>query len=132
MSHRIEKVASQMREILSKPVARYAAELTSGLVTVTSVRMTPDLRLARVQISILGGGIPRERVIEHLREFAGSIKRDIRREITMRYIPDIEFYLDTSVDTMQHMSEVISQARERTMESQGKSARPEDYISDGE
>ncbi|MCK5742368.1 MAG: ribosome-binding factor A, partial [Chlorobi bacterium] len=52
MSIRTEKVAGLIKEIIAEPINEKAREFSAGLVTVTSVRMTPDLHLAKVYISI--------------------------------------------------------------------------------
>lgn len=55
MSIRTEKVAAVITDLLSEPLRKIASEIHAGLITVTSVKMSPDLQIAKVYISAIGG-----------------------------------------------------------------------------
>lgn len=80
----------------------------NSFVTVTGVRVTPDLGIARVYISILQKN-NREGTLESIRKAKGEIRRmiGIRMRNTIHHIPDLEFFLDESLDYVENIDRVM-------------------------
>jgi ribosome-binding factor A len=74
------------------------ADLKGVSVTVTEVRMSPDLRHAVVFVEPLGGGEGAEAVVEHLNRHARYLRGQLGRHIDMRFTPDLKFVHDESFD----------------------------------
>jgi ribosome-binding factor A len=98
MSVRLEKVAAQVKRDLGDILLR---ETVSGIiVTVTQVRMTDDLSIAKVYISIFSPGGNVEDVFENLRnretEFRTKLAHKLRNQL--RHMPEVHFILDDTAD----------------------------------
>lgn len=110
MSVRTEKVAS----LIQKELAMYLSKELSGnnelgFVTVTEVRMTPDLRVARVYISIFGSELQREKAMKYLENKKVQLRMHIGATVKLRLTPELVFYSDKSLDNVQHLEELLKE-----------------------
>lgn len=98
-SIRQNKIEGIIQEELSLFFQRNASEVCLGaMVTVTQVRITSDLSLARCYLSIFAGP-PKEDVIKNIETYAGKIRGELGRRLKgMRKIPTFSFYIDDSLD----------------------------------
>lgn len=103
-SVRTERVGSLIQELLGPVIREYTLE-TGSLVTVSKVDVTPDMRIAKVWLSVFGG--TDTTALTELQKNIYHIQGDINRELTMKVIPRLEFHLDTSPRQAQHISELI-------------------------
>ncbi|MDQ6772554.1 MAG: 30S ribosome-binding factor RbfA [Candidatus Dormibacteraeota bacterium] len=77
-----------------------------GFVSITGVRMSPDLRLARVRISVLGGESERAQTLTGLSSARGVIRRELGRRLeNLRYSPELRFELDPSIEYSVHIAQ---------------------------
>ncbi|MBP5536183.1 MAG: 30S ribosome-binding factor RbfA [Bacteroidales bacterium] len=86
--------------------------LGQSLVTVTGVRVTPDLALARVHVSIFPiGGATKEGVMELLNHNLGDLRRRLGmlEAHQLRIIPQLQFFLDDSLDYMENIEKLLKQ-----------------------
>ena len=86
-----------------------------GFVTVTGVRMSADLKYARVFISLMGSEDEKKESFEALRNAAGRVRHEIGSRIRTRFLPEIDFVLDTSReygDRIDHLLAEIHQKEE--------------------
>lgn len=83
-----------------------------SLITVTRVRITPDLSIARIHVSIMviGDGTP-ESILELIRENTSDLRRrlELREGKQLRIIPHLEFYLDDSLDYIENIERLLKQ-----------------------
>lgn len=83
-----------------------------SLITVTRVRITPDLSIARIHVSIMviGDGTP-ESILELIRENTSDLRRrlGLREGKQLRIIPHLEFYLDDSLDYIENIERLLKQ-----------------------
>ncbi|MGE5314551.1 MAG: 30S ribosome-binding factor RbfA [Acidobacteriota bacterium] len=107
MALRLEKVASLLRHELGSIVSRASADAGLGFTTVTEVRMTPDLRLAKVYVSIFGSDEVREKTLKHLESQKKEIRMQMASRVSMKYLPALQFYHDATLDRVQHLEELI-------------------------
>lgn len=108
MSIRAEKVSSLIKRVLAKPIDSLASEHHAGLVTVTSVRLTEDLQTAKVYVSIFGDKISPGKFLAILEDKKGSLRTHLGKEIRLRYTPDLKFFLDDTLDKIEHIQELIN------------------------
>jgi ribosome-binding factor A len=80
-----------------------------GLVTVTGVRVTPDLREATVFVSVLGGAKRRRQTLAGLESAHGILQAQINRELNLRRTPTLTFSYDDSVERGVEMSKLIDE-----------------------
>jgi ribosome-binding factor A len=96
---RAERVGGLIREILSDLLRKDISDPRLALTTVTHVKVTKDLRIARVYFASLGRENSAENAAAGFASAAGFIKRHLGRELGLRYMPQLEFYYDDSFDT---------------------------------
>ena len=97
MSDRTRKVESQLKEIVGEELAGLSDPRIQGLVTVTGVRVSPDLGQATVFYSVLQGE-DEEAAHEGLQSAAGRIQAAVGRQTRLRRTPKLRFERDAVVD----------------------------------
>lgn len=107
MSIRTEKVAELVKHNLSYIMPRQVDMTALGFVTITEVRMTADLKLAKVYISIFHSKIDKRRALEIINFQKKEIRMALGHDIKLKFTPDIVFYLDESLDQVQHIEEIF-------------------------
>jgi len=107
MSVRTEKVASLIREEISTIIQRDFSELSSGMITVTEVRMSPDLRIAKVYVSILGATDVKDETLKMLEMNKKEIRSRIGGHIRIKFTPEIVFFLDDTLDRVEAINNLI-------------------------
>lgn len=78
----------------------------SGMISVTAVETTPDLRYAKAYISVLDKENG-ERVLKGLRSASGWLRRELGSALKLRYTPELVFQLDDSIDKGAHILELL-------------------------
>jgi ribosome-binding factor A len=106
-SDRIRRVDEAVRQVLSDAVATDLKDPRVGFVTVTAVRTSPDLRHARVYVSVLGDPSAREASLEGLRSAHGFLQRRVAGELTLKHTPTLDFVYDDSIERGMRLSELI-------------------------
>ena len=94
----MRRVDEAMRAVLSDAIAADLKDPRVGFVTVTGVKTSPDLRHARVYVSVLGSQPEREQSIDGLRSAHGYLQRRVADELTLKHTPSLSFHYDESVD----------------------------------
>lgn len=110
-SQRQLRVGELIRHALSDLLARgdlHDPALTKMVITVPEVRMSPDLKLATVFVMPLGGKSV-ETVVKALAREAPRIRKELARAVTLKYLPDLRFRLDTSFDEATRINELLAQ-----------------------
>src|ERR1700739_1152269 len=111
-SSRMRRVDEAMRAVLSDAIATDLQDPRVGFVTVTGVKTSPDMRHARVYVSILGDGQTREESLEGLRSAHGFLQRRVAAELRLKHTPMLEFDYDESVDRAMRISRLIEEGSE--------------------
>jgi len=107
-SGRMRRVDEAMRAVLSDAIAKDLKDPRVGFVTVTGVKTSPDLRHARVYVSVLGDEHAREASIDGLRSAHGFLQRRVATELTLKHTPSLVFEYDESVDRGMRISELLN------------------------
>jgi ribosome-binding factor A len=110
--HRHERIAGEIQQEIS---AMLAGELKdprlAGLATVTEVRMTPDLKQARVYVSVMGAQAEQSSTIQGLTAAAGFIRHELTERLQIRRAPELLFVLDRSEEYAQRIDELIRRTK---------------------
>ena len=106
-SDRMRRVDEAIREVLSDAVGQGLKDPRIGFVTVTDVKTSPDLRHARVYVSVLGTEDEREASLDGLRSAHGFLQRRVAGELRMKHTPTLDFVYDDSVERGMRLSELI-------------------------
>lgn len=106
-SGRMRRVNEALREVLSARLTEGLKDPRIGFVTVTAVDASPDLRQARVYVSVLGDEEDREQTLEGLRSSHGYLQAGIAKEMRIKHTPTLEFVHDESIDHGFRISEIL-------------------------
>src|SRR3954466_7036125 len=106
---RMRRVNEAVREVLSGRLAEGLKDPRIGFVTVTAVETSPDLRHARVFVSVLGNEEARDRTLAGLASSHGLLQAKIARELRMKRTPTLEFVYDESIDRGMRITELLDE-----------------------
>jgi ribosome-binding factor A len=106
---RMRRVNEVIREVLAAAIATDLKDPRIGFVTITHVETSPDLRAARVYVSVLGGAEERERTLAGLRSAHGFLQGRINAELRMKRTPTLSFDYDDSLERGARISELMEE-----------------------
>jgi ribosome-binding factor A len=110
--HRSERIAEEIR---NEVVLMLAGELKdprlAGPVSVSEVRVTPDLRTVRVFVQLEGEESERAATLEGLRAASGYVRHKLVERLQLRRAPDVHFLIDASVEYGRHIDELLRNVR---------------------
>jgi ribosome-binding factor A len=106
---RMRRVNEAVKEVLSTHIAGDLRDPRVGFVTVTSVETSPDLRSARVYVSVLGGEDERTQTLAGLAASHGYLQSQVASELRMKRTPVLEFVYDDSIDTGMRISGLLEE-----------------------
>jgi ribosome-binding factor A len=107
MAERMRRVNEAVREVVSARLAEGLRDPRIGFVTVTSVETSPDLRHARVFVSVLGDAEQREATMAGLGSAHGVLQLAVARELRMKHTPTLEFLFDESIERGMRITELL-------------------------
>jgi ribosome-binding factor A len=106
-SGRMRRVDEAMRAVLSDAIAKDLKDPRIGFVTVTGVKTSPDLRHARVYVSVLGSDPERVAGMDGLRSAHGFLQHRLANELTLKHTPSLTFEYDDTVDRGMRISQLL-------------------------
>ena len=114
MTQRTERIAGEIREILAGILARQeikdARVQDAGIITITQVRVSGDLRLAWAHFTVFGADGPaRQRVREGLGSAGGYLRRRLGSELRLKVVPSLSFEIDTGFDAAEKVEALLRQ-----------------------
>ena len=109
MSVRSEKVAEEIKHQISVVLSKDLSELHLGLVTVTMVVMSVDLKTAKIYLSFLGNKEPVDKCIDKINFRKKQIRMDLSSKVYMKNIPELFFYYDDRMQYADKIDELIKQ-----------------------
>ncbi len=111
--NRVRRVAEQIKKDVSQIiVAEIKDPRIAGMTSVTDVELSKDLRHASVYVSIYGSEVEREETLQTLARASGFVRTEIGRRIRLRYTPEINFFLDTSIEYGAYIESVLKSLKE--------------------
>lgn len=120
--HRADQVGAQVREEIMQIIHRHLKDPRIGFASITEVRMSPDLRSARVRVSVLGDEIEQKQTLAGLRSATGLIRHELGRRLeNLKVAPELRFELDPSIEYSVHIAKRL---REILPESQPEAGAP--------
>lgn len=96
-----------MREEISDILLKDLKDPRIGFVTITKVAVSDDLRQAKVYYSVFGGEEEKEDSFQGLESATGYIKRELGRRMRLKYMPEITFLFDDSLEYGAHIEELL-------------------------
>jgi ribosome-binding factor A len=104
---RATRVADQIRMEVAEILSRKIKDPRVQFVTVTEVKMTADLKIARIYVTTLDQEHFEQQTAPGLKSAVGYIRTEVGRRLNLRYTPEIEFYRDTSAEYAQRMEKIL-------------------------
>ena len=108
-THRRERVADLLQHILAGAVRDKIRDPRVGFVTITEVRVSPDLRHARVFVSELGESEHRAVAVEALNHAAPFLRGEVARHARLKYVPKLEFVEDVALETGMRVERILDE-----------------------
>ena len=105
-NNRIGRINEEIQRELASLIRTVKDPRVHGLVSITAVETTPDLRYAKIFVSVLDRSDVNE-VIKGLKSAAGYLRRGLGSALSLRYTPELVFARDDSIDKGAHILEVL-------------------------
>jgi ribosome-binding factor A len=120
-----------LRDALGRQFQRSLPEYLDGMITIASVKMSPDLRIAKVYVSIYRSATTPDILIKRMNTHMPEIRKRLAGEVEMKYVPELRFYRDDTLDAAERIDELL-----RAVRHDDEARRPEqpsdDETNDGE
>ena len=107
-SHRVERVAAQLRQEISAIIIRDLKDPRVEMASITEVKLSPDLRNATVKVSVVGEPENQRAAIDGLQHAKGFIRRELGTRLTnLRFAPELRFQLDEGIAYSVRVSQLL-------------------------
>lgn len=110
--HRQEKLGELMASDLSELIRTRVKDPRVGFASITRVEVSGDLRHAKVLVSVMGTPEEQAETMQGLKNASGYLRHEMASRLTLRYMPDLSFKLDTSIEEGARMLGLISRVTE--------------------
>jgi ribosome-binding factor A len=108
---RSDRVGDLILEVIVELLHRDIHDPRVRGVTLTGVKVSKDLRHARVYFNLLGGQEDRAAVLAGLKSATGFIRTKVSKQLKLRFVPEFEFTYDESEDAAQRIDELLKQVK---------------------
>ena len=115
MSYRIEKINSLIKNELSLVLLNKIQDPALGIVTITNVKVSPDIRTAKIYVSVYQKE-QREEILEKLNGIKGLIRTQLAQRINIRRVPELTFFIDDTLDYVAKMEDLFQKIRKDDIE----------------
>ena len=109
MSLRTERVASLLKKEISTFLSREYRDPAYAFITVTNVHVSPDLRIAKIYVSIMGSPEKKDATLHMLENNKGEIRSFIGNQVRLKFTPSIHFFIDETMDRVERINQLIKQ-----------------------
>jgi ribosome-binding factor A len=123
--NRPERVAQMVQQLLGEIFARGMRDPRIGLVTITGVKMSPDLREAWVYWTVHGDSDQRKHTAKGLENARRFLRREIGLELKLRVVPELHFTYDEAIDRGERIEQLIRQVHDEERTRQPETLAPE-------
>ena len=106
MSQRLPKVEKLARQVLGEAI-QGLKDPRIGFATVTAVRISADLRHARVLVSVMGSEDEQRATMAGLESAAPILRAELGRQVRMKYLPELKLELDEGAETAQRVEALL-------------------------
>ena len=110
-------MADQIRDEVAEMVSGELKDPRIGLATVTRVELSPDLRHARVLVSVLGSEGEHSESLEGLSSAASFVRRELGRRLQLRHTPEVVFVLDRGPEGQERVEDLLEKLKHESRES---------------
>jgi ribosome-binding factor A len=115
--NRVRRVAEQIKKDVSSIINSDIKDpRVAGITSVTEVKLTKDLRYASIYVSIYGSETEKDETLQTLIRATGFIRSEVGRRVRLRYTPEINFFLDKSIEYGAHIEDVIKSLKKEEID----------------
>ena len=111
MAYRIDKLEHLIKEEVSLIFLYKVQDPAFGLLTITNVKLSSDLKIAKIYISVFEKE-KREAVLEKIRDKTGFIRTELAHRIRIKFIPELKFFIDDTLDYVEKIEGLIKKIHE--------------------
>jgi ribosome-binding factor A len=115
---RARKLAERIKVLVAEALERAVKDPDLGFVTITDVRVTPDLQNASIYFTVFGSAEDKKQSAEIIEKNRGIIRREVGRGLSIRLTPTIEFIPDEVPEIAAHLNDLLAEAKARDAEVQ--------------
>ena len=115
---RARKLAERIKVLVAEALERAVKDPDLGFVTITDVRVTPDLQNASIYFTVYGTPEEKKQSAEIIEKNRGLIRREVGRGLSIRLTPTIEFIADEVPEIAAHLNDLLAAAKARDAEVQ--------------
>jgi ribosome-binding factor A len=108
---RSDRISGLIQQVLSEILKRDIGDPRLKMATITEVEVSRDLKLARIYFTTPSGKQKKDAAIKGFNSARGFIKRILAQEIDLKYMPDIKFFYDDSLEYGTHIDELIKSTK---------------------
>ena len=112
MQYRPDRLAHELRIEVSAIIARELKDPRVGFATITNAKVSPDLRYARIFVSVFGSPEQQKETLAALNRAVGFIRRQISGRLKLRHSPELQFSFDDSIEHGARMDELLAQVNQ--------------------
>ncbi len=115
---RARKLAERIKVLVAEALERAVKDPDLGFVTITDVKVTPDLQHAKIFYTVFGSEAEKQQTTDIIDNNKGLIRREVGRGISIRLTPTIEFISDEIPVIAAHLNDLLTEAKNRDAEVQ--------------
>lgn len=104
---RADRVAVQIQKVLSELLLKKTKDPRLDMAVVTGVKMSRDIRTANIYFTVTGGRESKDQTMKGFQDAHGFLKRTLAKQLGLRYMPEIKFIYDESIDYGAHIDNLI-------------------------
>lgn len=113
---RARKLAERIKVLVAEALERAVKDPDLGFVTITEVKVTPDLQHSTIFYTVWGSAEDKARSAEIIERNRGKIRSEVGRQLSIRLTPTVEFVMDEVPEMAAHMNDLLSEAKARDEE----------------
>jgi len=133
MSRRTERVASTIQQELAQIIMRELNDpRLTGLPSITRVKVSPDLSIADVYMTIMGSEGQQNAAINALRHSAGLLRLKLTKQLTLRIAPFLKFHIDENLKREMNVLQLLQKVREENEEAERRAQQATHAVEEGQ
>ena len=111
---RSDRVAGLIQQVLAELLHKEIRDPRVTAATITGVKLTRDLRIAKVYFTVPGGdSAARQAALDGFEKAKGYVKRELAQRVDLRYMPDLKFFYDESIDHGARIEALLKAAKQK-------------------
>jgi len=113
-NRRINRYADSIKRILSNIIEFKLNDPNKGFITLTRVKVSPDLKIATIYYTVLGDDTQKGRTQAVLKKSTQFLRSELKPFITSRWLPELRFFYDDSMERADRINELLKQIKDDT------------------